>query len=391
MSWRALATLLSIVTLTAAACGVADPKQAPPLGTGGAPTTTGMGGGFIDAGNPTGPPPPDAGGLCGNEFHTFTADPPNVYFVLDASGSMAEIAGNKTKYEHVRGAAVDIVQTMGSLINVGAAVFPINASPGNGCATGGEVMPMTPGDPPGTLFGETTGAFATAINVSPNGGTPTSLTLSTITPIVTALPGRTVVVLATDGAPNCNAAAVCDADLCMVNLELCPAINDPCCDPGGNCCSPLIPDGPESCVDRQATVAAIATLFAASIETHVIGIPGSQTYEDTLDAMAVAGGAAKPTKPFYYELSDVAEIGAVLGAIAAGAVSCDLDLTDPPMDQGYTNVYFDAAIVPLDPKDGWTWTSPSTITLHGAACDKLKTGKVKSVQVVSGCPTEATK
>ena len=60
---------------------------------------------------------------------------------------------------------------------------------------------------------------------------------------------------------------------------------------------------------------------------------------------------------------------------------------NPPPMPGDTNVYLDSSVLPYGAADGWTWKDPTTVELHGAACDELKTGQVKQVQIVSGCPT----
>jgi hypothetical protein len=50
-------------------------------------------------------------------------------------------------------------------------------------------------------------------------------------------------------------------------------------------------------------------------------------------------------------------------------------------------------VLPADLGDGWRFMDPelTRIELIGDACDKLKSGKVKAVQIVSGCPTEPAK
>ncbi len=48
-------------------------------------------------------------------------------------------------------------------------------------------------------------------------------------------------------------------------------------------------------------------------------------------------------------------------------------------------------MVLYDPVNGWSWSAPNVITLNGAACVELRSGSVSQVQVVSGCPTQATK
>lgn len=333
--------------------------------------------GFIDAGPVA--PGPDAGGLCGNEFHTIEFDAPNVYFVLDASGSMAEQAKGGSRYEIVREAVVDLVRDLGPLINVGAAVFPVNANV-NPCGAGAEVMPVTPGDPPGSTETSTTEAFEEAIDVVPNGGTPTGKTLAVLAPTLAQLPGKTIVVLATDGGPNCNSAASCGIDDCVPNIE-------GSCDPGTNCCAPGGVAGPELCIDREATLEAISAIAADGIEVYVIGIPGSEVYEDVLDEMAVAGGAPLSGKDKYYRVTDLDDLGGVLGSIAGQVLSCEFPLESPPDVPNKTNVYLDGELLPFDEKNGWSWKSESVVELNGEACERLKGGEVKQVQVVSGCPT----
>ena len=132
-------------------------------------------------------------------------EPSNLYFVLDRSGSMSEgISGSAgSKWDAVRAAAVDVVRALGSQARVGAAVFPAASGV---CAAGEEVFPAVRGDPPipGIVDGPVTAAFARAIDVPTSGYTPTAATLQAIRRPLASLPGRTSVVLATDGGPNCS-------------------------------------------------------------------------------------------------------------------------------------------------------------------------------------------
>jgi hypothetical protein len=372
------------------ACGGSSRERGAPIGqigTGGG----GEGGGFLFDAGTGGPPPLDAGGLCGNQLHELIADPPNVYFVLDTSGSMTSNAGDGySRYHHLRTAATGLVTRLGALINVGAARFPF-ADPddlASQCDAGGEILSLRPGDPSGK--GPTTSAFAAAIDVHPFGGTPTAATLRALAPTLTTLVGRTIVVLATDGGPNCNSAATCSADECMINLEGCdPSVT--CCKPGGNCCTADVEGGPENCIDRQDSVDAVAALEAGGVPVYVVGIPGSEPYAKVLSDMALAGGAPLLAPPFYYAVQDLGTLEAVLGSIAAVAISCDFPLVDPPPVPDYTNVYLDQDLVLQDWENGWAWKDVTTVELRGEACEKLKSGQVKQVQIVSGCPTEAAK
>jgi hypothetical protein len=338
----------------------------------------------LDGGVGGGPPAADAGGLCGNEIHQAVVDAPNLYFVLDASGSMATSFGSGTRYAAVRGAVVDLVRKLGPLVNVGAALFPIKVTDEDTCHVGGQVLPVKAGDPITGEDGPTTIALRQSTLVTPKGGTPVSATLTALAPTLTALKGRTFVVIATDGAPNCNESASCGAEACMGTIE-------GQCDPGTNCCAPGGTHGPAFCVDEAATVAAITELRAAGLEVIVIGIPGSEAYAGVLDVMAKAGGSQRAASPFYYPVTDLDGLAEALSSIASVAVSCDFALVEPPAEEGMTNVYLDQQMLPYDVPDGWIWKPPSTVTLLGDACDRLKGGKVAQVQIVSGCPTGVPK
>lgn len=362
----------------------------PSAGAGG--TADGAGGGLLfDAGS-SGPPSPDATNNCGNQVHGIAiSDAPNVYFVLDVSGSMATPDGPKgaTRYSAVRGAAADLVRKLGTLINVGAALFPVQAGLADSCHVGGEVFPVTPGSPPlaNGDDGPTTAAFLTATQHTPNGGTPTAATLAALHDELAKLSGKTIVLLATDGGPNCNAATSCDAAHCIPNIE------GQCAQ--GNCCAPT-PDDVNAqllCLDEAPTLAAIDALHQSGITVYVIGIATAAVYQDVLDAMAKKGGAPLPGAHAYYQVDDLgAELVATLGAIAGQFISCDFKLKKAPEDPTMTNVWLDQTLLSFDPIDGWTWkVKYSEIELVGKSCAAVKGGQVSQVQIVEGCPTQVSK
>ena len=364
-------------------CGDPPLKVAPPWSYGGGGAgASGQGGDlFFDAGSSP-PPAPDASGLCGNQLYQIISDPPNVYFLLDVSGSMAEDVGGSTKYALVQQAATKVVESLGNFIKAGAAVFPLHATVGDACAVGGEVYPPTQGQP--TKFIEATEFIV------PNGGTPTAATLTSLLPHLASLPGKTILVLATDGGPNCNGNATCTTAQCIDNIDGCVP-GETCCTLGQNCCVPGGQGGPLNCVDEGPTVQAVAAVAAAGIPVYVIGIPGSGPYGGVLQAMATAGGTATPSPPGYYAITNLDTLSATLLAIAAGSLSCDFTVSPPPTNMLDTAVYFGQTLVPHDAfmKNGWAWSGPSTVTLYGSACAELKSGKVTDVQIVSGCPADA--
>lgn len=349
---------------------------------------SGTGGSGIDLGDASGPPSLDASGLCGNQLHSIITDAPNLYFVLDASGSMsAPVPGGGTRYSAVRNAAVDLVRTLGPRIQVGAAIFPFKATDFEPCITGKQVFPVTPGDVFTGSDGPTTKAFQSSLKATPYGGTPTAPTLAALHETLAALPGTSIVLLATDGGPNCNESASCSKAECIPNIE-----GQEGCDPAENCCSPQGPAGPAMCIDKQATIDAIAALKNEGIKVYVIGIPGSEAYASVLDEMAIAGGTAQFGSSKYFSVTDLADLNEVLGSIASVVISCDFAIADAPPEPGLTNVYLDQAILPQGGPNGWAWVeSGSIVRLLGKACEELKLGQVKQVQIVSGCPTEAAK
>lgn len=302
-------------------------------------------------------------------------DPPNIYFVLDRSGSMSF----DDKWSSVRSTVVALARGLGPRARFGAAMYPWTSDV---CAPGKEVLKTRLGDAPtanGT-DGPTTVALAQVTNVAPSGGTPTSATLEALRPGIAALPGKTFVILATDGAPNCNARTSCTIDACVPNIE-----GD--CPSNVNCCEPP-QGGVENCLDARATVNAASAYAAAGIPLYVVGMPGSAPYTAVLDEVAVAGGTALPgSSPKYYRVDDKSQILAALQKVAAKIVAtCTFDLTEPPGDPNAVNVYFDQKVVPKDPVNGWS-IEGKRVTLLGTACERVMSGEVLGVRIIAGCPT----
>jgi hypothetical protein len=302
-------------------------------------------------------------------------DPPTMYFVIDRSGSMAEA----NKWWIVRGVVAAIVRSIGPRANFGAAMFPSDSAV---CSPGTEIMSVRPGDPPSsTADGPTTNAILAATRVFPGGGTPTGATIESLRPGIERLPGDVFVILATDGAPNCNESASCGYDQCQLNIE------------GIDGCSPY---GPENCCemsrgncnDVPATSAAIQKLAQHGINTYVIGLPGAAPYASALDAMAVAGRTAQPGTPKYFAANAASEdvILAALKKVAAKIVgTCTFTLKEAPADPKLVNVYLDDEELTYEPVNGWT-LADKTVTLVGASCDRVKSGDALNVRIISGCP-----
>jgi hypothetical protein len=329
------------------------------------------------------------GGDCGRVVVPVVVERPNLYFVIDRSGSMADpLTGSPyTKYTAARVALADVLRAIGHRVNYGAAIYPTPFGTEE-CGAGIEAFPTTPGDPLDTSDAGTDGPVLTDFltrlaRTSPSGGTPLSATLTALQPSLEALGDKTFAVIVTDGAPNCNADATCDASSCMLNVEgQCPI--------AGNCCDPALTGAGAqvNCVDSAASVAAVEAYRAAGIDTYVIGMPGSELYGSVLDQLAVAGNTARPDSPRYYAVSAISALETALRQIGVDVVaSCDLSLVDKPPDPNLVNVYFDSTVIPFDLTDGWSWTSDTGVQVHGAACSQLLAGDVLEVKILSGCPT----
>jgi hypothetical protein len=337
--------------------------------------------------------PGDCGAdFCGDKFLTERRDPPNLYFLVDRSGSMAEIPphATRTKYDQARTVIKDVLRVVATRVRFGAAIFPASAEPEE-CSEAFEVVAPTLTDPPLCPGDLDTDPLTTPFgSFKPAGNTPTSAALAGLAPELEALDGKTYLVLITDGAPNCNPDAECTSQDCMRNLQGDTIAGQHCVPGGVNCCDPDIfgEEAPKSCVDVTASERAIEELAEHGVATYVIGMPGAEPFEDVLDRLAAAGGTARASGTSYYAVADQDELEDALSSIATGlAIRCSIDLDEPPDDATRVNVYFDGTLVPADPDDGWSWDGDQRIIVNGAACADLESGSVADARAVFGCGT----
>jgi len=322
------------------------------------------------------------GGVCACADEPLAIDPPTLYFVLDRSGSMNDL----NKWNTVRNVLEAVAVQLGGRAAFGAAVFPDPAT--NNCGVGRQVFAPAAGD---GLNGEPgpvdRALFVTLGRIVANGGTPTAATLQALLPGLKSIKGKTYVILATDGGPNCDAKASCTAAMCTWNIE-----SDNGCTPTGtNCCSPqAMPNSPQlACLDAQPTIDAVTAIAAAGVPVYVVGVPGSEPYAQLLDELATAGGTARSSEPLYYAVSTADEhaLLTAMSQIAAKVTgSCTLTLDNSPPDPSLVNVFLNGSAIPQSGPDGWT-LSGTTVTILGASCQAILDGDVLDVRVVAGCPT----
>lgn len=327
-----------------------------------------------DAGLPdAGPPdagPPDAGpldaGPCLPRPLPLVPAVPTVMFVIDRSGSMTEDldgradAGTTASRWHVLEASLrSVLPPVDQQIALGAVMYPIQAD----SCTAPTAIDLSP------ARGNASRLLGLFTSSMPIGGTPTSEALSLaaqhLRTLRTATSARALI-LATDGAPNCNESLRNDSCVCTSV----PLFNPNC-------------DAPSHCLDDTRTIVGLRTLFAQNLPTYVIGL-GSQLnqWASTLDQMAVAGGVPRiGVGPRYYSITNQVELTDAFSRITAQLTRCTFLLNGLGANDTFT-LQVDRVDVPRGP-NGWEWLDQANgeLALHGMACDLAAGGATASVLV----------
>ena len=185
--------------------------------------------------------------------------------------------------------------------------------------------------------------------------TPTAVSLDAAREALGELPGRSYVLLVTDGAPNCNSGL--DGARCR-------------CGSDTMSCS----DNPRLCIDEDRTVAAVAALRDAGIGTFVVGYETS-AWADVLDRMAAAGGTGRSA---HIPVADEASLRSALSEIAGSVVSCTVELSGPPDVVEFVHVTLDGATIPHESvatdDASWALVDERFVELRGSACATLRDG-----------------
>ncbi|HEY6559506.1 MAG TPA: hypothetical protein VI072_19625 [Polyangiaceae bacterium] len=347
----------------------------------------------------------DRDAACGESQITAAPVQVNMLLVIDKSYSMTQTPAGFTsdKWSATKSALTATLNTLKDRIDFGLVMFPyqdptrdvVTPIPAPGC--GERCCEMPPSTRLNLAIEDGSTGVPKIVNTlnatTASGATPTAKALTTAltyfkTGAGAGLEGKKYVLLATDGGPNCNPALTCGADRCTDNIDgTCPL-------DGGSCCSGAARD---ACLDDVATIAKVQELRASGVPTIVVGIPGSEKYRSTLDALALSGGRpAQTASPSYYAVSTSGTapggLTDVLQSITRGLVtSCELKLTSAPPDQGRINVNIDGRNIPKAGPDGWdivNTTTPPTIVLKGATCARITSSGAENVQILYGCPTE---
>lgn len=285
--------------------------------------------------------PQPSGDICAEQESEFVEVNPNIYIVLDKSGSM----GNGRM-----GQAKDALDTMAdqlaSDVNFGMLVYP--GGSGSECtAAGDEILDMG-----SHSASAVKGSYA---GVNPGGSTPTGGALAQVQlNDLYSTPGDSlddvrpkVVVLITDGDPNASSCGYSD--------------------------------------DQDHAVAMAQDLANENVPVHVIGYEGGSP--SNLNEMAVAGGTGS-----FIRVNNSSQLVTELQQISEDVISCSYTLNEAPQDPGKIWVEINGSPVARNGANGFEYDAGSnSITLKGTSCDTLKNtppGAPTPLKISLGCATE---
>jgi hypothetical protein len=303
--------------------------------------------------------------ICGEEEFNIQHVTPDMLIVLDRSNSMFY----NSFWDPTRNAVVSISTTYQDTILFGLMVFP-SLSCMNGVT--GECEPgRTPNVPVALNNGA---AISSALSsMTTCGGTPIAETLQQAHAYLLGLTDTNpkYVLLATDGAPNCNTGL--NGMTCRCTCTN-PALCSVCSEYNVNC------------LDDTRTYDAIDAMYADRIRTFVVGMSTAAVeWGDVLGQIATRGGTEQ-----FYPAEDPSQLQTAFEAITGMVATCEFDLNpSDAADPNQVNFYFDGVVVPRDPTNtnGWNWVDEDTIAFYGTPCDQIMSASVGTISAKYGCPT----
>ena len=325
-------------------------------------------------------PPDDAALTCVDGRFRLIHRATEIMFVIDRSGSMEfDLDGNRVearRWDVLHNALATSLPRFQTQLGMGALAYPrrFDGNQTHSCqnATALDVQPELNNAPRVLSVFEST---------DPWGGTPTADALSFTGNYLAARVSRTrsaVMVLATDGAPNCNTAL--DPFTCECTTV--DTMGRP------NCFARAA-----NCFDDQRAATVLSDLITRGIPTYVIGLDSSARPIEraALDRMARAGGRpnVRPGEPAYYSARRPESLLSAFEAIQRSVVDCTLVAPSRPEDPDNVRVELAGSSIPRDPthQEGWDWTSLDfgQISFFGAACERVAASPMTAPEVVIAC------
>jgi hypothetical protein len=325
-------------------------------------------------------------GACGGTSRSLSSARAEVIFVIDRSSSMTEPGTDaEPKWTELTRSLATVLPSVEARISMGLVAFPAPLDPGDVAPTVAAACGTLSRVDVAPQFANSHAVLTVLQQTSPGGATPTNSALQLAAQYYQTEPdtiGSRYLVLATDGGPNCTTAL--DPSSCRCSGP-----------PDVYCRNPANPYARTNCLDDARTVATIASLATQGVHTFVVGLPGTESFTDVLDAMAVAGGRPREGTPRYYDASSTQGLIDALSAITSGIVDCRFELTAAPPDPTQVDVRLGATSLPYDVRhrDGWDWADANhrEIVFYGAACDAVQsaTGGEQLVAAFGCPPTDA--
>ena len=301
---------------------------------------------------------------CGLKRYDLERRPGDLLLILDRSGSMLDtipVNGVPAQKWMEAVAALDaVIKKTEATVSWGLKVFPID----NACAVS-DVAEV-----PVALNNHDKIMASVMLNASLQGArTPTREAITKGTAFMQASPSTNAkyLVVATDGEPNCAAPAAMVGD-------------------GGI----VIGGRNRNGSDATATIAAVTAAAKAGIPSFIVGVATAGSEADaTLNSMAIEGQRPRnnPTTK-YYPVASRDELITTLDSIATQIGSCTFPLSMTPPAPQNVAVNVDGMRIAQDPSqaNGWNYgPGNNSIVFFGAACDALKSGAAKDVQIIFGC------
>ncbi len=269
---------------------------------------------------------------------------PNVYLVIDQSGSMTEGFGGSNRWDALRDSLLDresgLVAELDDAVRFGLALYTARAE-GNAAGPPIGMCPMV--EVVDAALDNYDAIEAVYAMREPIDETPTGEALEVLTARLTDIPDPPtdpiLFVLATDGEPDQ--------------------------------CSELNPQR-----GQARSVAAAEAAFEAGIRTFVISVGQGVVSDEHLQDMANAGlgrGAGDDSAPFFVA-GDDAGLRSALQAIVGGALSCEvaLDGRIENLEQACLGeVRLNGRLLPCDDPNGWRALDAMRIEILGDACTEL--------------------
>jgi hypothetical protein len=310
---------------------------------------------------------------CSQGTIQFVRASPMAMFVIDRSGSMTmpidgPIAG-ETRWEALTAALASVLSPVDESLAVGAMIFPAASSrDSSGCpvASKADLVPAT---------GNVGALIELMTSSRPNGSTPTEVAIQTAAELLLrrrAAGLARALVLATDGAPNCNSSL--DPHVCR------------CAAPAGTIsCSKSW-----QCLDDMRTAKTIASYEQQGLPTYVLGIETQEDtqFTDVLNAMAMAGGRAfVGREKNYYVATSHADLVSAIKAILDQVGACVYLTTSAPDPTISMKLRIDGT--ELRP-DQWIWSDQRNgeVLLLGDACQAATGHSVTAIAALTDCQDE---